>query len=157
MEESKALFRTIITYPWFQNSSIILFLNKKDLLEEKIMFSHLVEYFPEFDGEFYLSLSSSFLAGCYLNPFTITPGCVVKTKSVCNTTCQFSSETKQLSLSGNYWALRSTMGKLIHLSESRCFENKMVACFEFSVLKDKESGFFLHLWTTTRGKGNVQK
>ncbi|XP_015278805.1 PREDICTED: guanine nucleotide-binding protein subunit alpha-11 [Gekko japonicus] len=31
MEESKALFRTIITYPWFQNSSVILFLNKKDL------------------------------------------------------------------------------------------------------------------------------
>merc|ERR1719259_1628577 len=51
MEESKALFKTIITYPWFQNSSIILFLNKKDLLEEKIMHSHLVDYFPEFQGE----------------------------------------------------------------------------------------------------------
>lgn len=51
MEESKALFRTIITYPWFQNSSVILFLNKKDLLEEKIMYSHLVDYFPEFDGD----------------------------------------------------------------------------------------------------------
>ncbi len=51
MEESKALFRTIITYPWFQNSSVILFLNKKDLLEEKIMHSHLVDYFPEFDGK----------------------------------------------------------------------------------------------------------
>ncbi|KAM3940374.1 guanine nucleotide-binding protein subunit alpha-14 [Leptodactylus fuscus] len=50
MEESKALFRTIITYPWFQNSSVILFLNKKDLLEEKILFSHLVDYFPEFTG-----------------------------------------------------------------------------------------------------------
>ncbi|XP_065567169.1 G protein alpha q subunit-like [Artemia franciscana] len=50
MEESKALFRTIITYPWFQNSSIILFLNKKDLLEEKIMTSHLVDYFPDFEG-----------------------------------------------------------------------------------------------------------
>ncbi|XP_066138652.1 G protein alpha q subunit [Euwallacea fornicatus] len=50
MEESKALFKTIITYPWFQNSSIILFLNKKDLLEEKIMVSHLVDYFPEFVG-----------------------------------------------------------------------------------------------------------
>ena len=36
MEESKALFRTIITYPWFLNSSVILFLNKKDILEEKI-------------------------------------------------------------------------------------------------------------------------
>ncbi|VDP89335.1 unnamed protein product [Echinostoma caproni] len=51
MEESKALFRTIISYPWFQESSVILFLNKKDLLEEKIMYSHLVDYFPEYDGE----------------------------------------------------------------------------------------------------------
>ncbi|XP_018016068.1 guanine nucleotide-binding protein G(q) subunit alpha isoform X2 [Hyalella azteca] len=50
MEESKALFRTIITYPWFLHSSIILFLNKKDLLEEKILHSHLVDYFPEYDG-----------------------------------------------------------------------------------------------------------
>lgn len=51
MEESKALFKTIITYPWFQHSSVILFLNKKDLLEEKIMYSHLVDYFPDFEGE----------------------------------------------------------------------------------------------------------
>lgn len=51
MEESKALFKTIITYPWFQHSSVILFLNKKDLLEEKIMISHLVDYFPEYDGK----------------------------------------------------------------------------------------------------------
>lgn len=50
MEESKALFRTIITYPWFQHSSVILFLNKKDLLEEKIIYSHIVDYFPEYDG-----------------------------------------------------------------------------------------------------------
>jgi hypothetical protein len=55
MEESKALFRTIITYPWFTNSSVILFLNKKDLLEEKIMHSHLVDYFPEFDGKILLN------------------------------------------------------------------------------------------------------
>ena len=59
MEESKALFRTIITYPWFQHSSVILFLNKKDLLEEKIMYSHLVDYFPEYDGKFIHSLSYS--------------------------------------------------------------------------------------------------
>lgn len=51
MEESKALFRTIITYPWFQHSSVILFLNKKDLLEEKIIYSHIVDYFPEYDGK----------------------------------------------------------------------------------------------------------
>nr|XP_015798452.2 guanine nucleotide-binding protein G(q) subunit alpha [Nothobranchius furzeri] len=50
MEESMALFKTIITYKWFEKSSIILFLNKMDLLEEKIMHSHLVDYFPEYDG-----------------------------------------------------------------------------------------------------------
>ncbi|XP_074993162.1 guanine nucleotide-binding protein subunit alpha-14 [Calonectris borealis] len=50
IEESKALFKTIITYPWFLNSSVILFLNKKDLLEEKIMYSHLISYFPEYTG-----------------------------------------------------------------------------------------------------------
>ncbi|XP_039217131.1 guanine nucleotide-binding protein subunit alpha-14-like isoform X1 [Crotalus tigris] len=50
LEESKALFKTVITYPWFQKSSIILFLNKKDILEEKIMYSHLINYFPQFTG-----------------------------------------------------------------------------------------------------------
>ncbi|XP_068995251.1 guanine nucleotide-binding protein subunit alpha-14-like [Embiotoca jacksoni] len=50
MEESKALFKTIITYPWFQRSSVILFLNKTDILKEKIMQSHLATYFPEFTG-----------------------------------------------------------------------------------------------------------
>ena len=61
MEESKALFKTIITYPWFQHSSVILFLNKKDLLEEKIMYSHLVDYFPEYNGEFYFRHSNIFV------------------------------------------------------------------------------------------------
>lgn len=55
MEESKALFRTIITYPWFTNSSVILFLNKRDLLEEKILYSHLADYFPEYDGFFFVN------------------------------------------------------------------------------------------------------
>lgn len=50
MEESKALFKTIITYSWFQRSSIILFLNKTDILKEKIMHSHIADYFPEFTG-----------------------------------------------------------------------------------------------------------
>ncbi|KAI3361757.1 hypothetical protein L3Q82_002100 [Scortum barcoo] len=50
MEESMALFQTIITSEWFVASSIMLFLNKVDLLEEKIMYSHLADYFPEYDG-----------------------------------------------------------------------------------------------------------
>lgn len=61
MEESKALFKTIITYPWFQHSSVILFLNKKDLLEEKIMYSHLVDYFPEYDGKLHAEIDKNTL------------------------------------------------------------------------------------------------
>ena len=91
------------------------------------MFSHLVEYFPEFDGEFYLSLSSSFLAGQQVS-VTLCAGFLVKRS---NYLCQ--------GITGPYFP---SMGKLIHTSESRCFENKMVACFEFNDLKDKESGFY---------------
>ncbi|GFO26398.1 guanine nucleotide-binding protein subunit alpha-11 [Plakobranchus ocellatus] len=50
MEESLALFSTVLMYPGFENSSVILFLNKKDLLEEKIMYSDLADYFPEYNG-----------------------------------------------------------------------------------------------------------
>uniref|UniRef100_A0A8C1K3K3 Guanine nucleotide binding protein (G protein), alpha 15 (Gq class), tandem duplicate 3 n=1 Tax=Cyprinus carpio TaxID=7962 RepID=A0A8C1K3K3_CYPCA len=51
MEESLSLFYTTIHSTWFANSSIILFLNKKDILAEKIQFSDLKTYFPEFNGK----------------------------------------------------------------------------------------------------------
>ncbi|XP_075758651.1 guanine nucleotide-binding protein subunit alpha-15 isoform X1 [Pelodiscus sinensis] len=50
MRESLALFRTILELPWFQNVSVILFLNKTDLLEDKIADSDLATYFPSFSG-----------------------------------------------------------------------------------------------------------
>ncbi|XP_042336449.1 guanine nucleotide-binding protein subunit alpha-15 isoform X2 [Sceloporus undulatus] len=50
MRESLDLFRTILDLPWFLNASIILFLNKVDILEEKIMSSDLAAYFPSFPG-----------------------------------------------------------------------------------------------------------
>ncbi|KAM8744220.1 guanine nucleotide-binding protein subunit alpha-14-like [Acanthopagrus schlegelii] len=50
LSESLALFKTILSYAWFQESSIILFLNKTDLLEEKIAQSHLATYFPSYNG-----------------------------------------------------------------------------------------------------------
>ena len=56
MKESKALFEVILKCPHFKGSverrsSVILFLNKTDILEEKIGNSHLVDYFPEFRGK----------------------------------------------------------------------------------------------------------
>ncbi|GCC32289.1 guanine nucleotide-binding protein subunit alpha-14-like isoform X1 [Chiloscyllium punctatum] len=50
MWESLGLFHFILKSNYLVNSSIILFLNKKDILEEKIRKSHLVDYFHEFDG-----------------------------------------------------------------------------------------------------------
>ncbi|XP_018518041.1 guanine nucleotide-binding protein subunit alpha-14 isoform X1 [Lates calcarifer] len=50
LRESLALFKTILSYPWFQESSTILFLNKTDLLHEKIAHSHLASYFPAYTG-----------------------------------------------------------------------------------------------------------
>ncbi|XP_061553416.1 guanine nucleotide-binding protein subunit alpha-11-like [Phycodurus eques] len=50
MEESLALFETIVKYPWFSETSFILFLNKKDLLEEKVQHSDVATYFPQYKG-----------------------------------------------------------------------------------------------------------
>ncbi|XP_037106520.1 guanine nucleotide-binding protein subunit alpha-11-like [Syngnathus acus] len=51
MEESLALFYTTIHSPWFHTTSIILFLNKTDLLADKILTSDLKKYFPGFAGK----------------------------------------------------------------------------------------------------------
>ena len=51
MKESLALFETIIGYPWFIEASSILFLNKTDLFDEKIMKSNLSDYFPQYSGK----------------------------------------------------------------------------------------------------------
>lgn len=50
LKESLALFKTIITLKWFERSAVVIFLNKKDLLEEKISISDLCDYFPLFKG-----------------------------------------------------------------------------------------------------------
>ncbi|XP_077389724.1 guanine nucleotide-binding protein subunit alpha-14-like [Festucalex cinctus] len=50
MEESLALFSTTIHSPWFHSTSIILFLNKTDILADKILTSDLKKYFPGFMG-----------------------------------------------------------------------------------------------------------
>lgn len=50
MMESMKLFDSICNNKWFTDTSIILFLNKKDLFEEKIKKSPLTICFPEYTG-----------------------------------------------------------------------------------------------------------
>ena len=51
MHESMKLFDSICNNKWFTETSIILFLNKKDLFEEKITKSPLTICFPEYTGK----------------------------------------------------------------------------------------------------------
>lgn len=51
MIESMKLFDSICNSKWFVETSIILFLNKKDLFEEKIKRSPLTICFPEYTGK----------------------------------------------------------------------------------------------------------
>ena len=52
MHESMKLFDSISNNKWFTDTSIILFLNKKDIFEEKIENSPLNICFPEYIGKF---------------------------------------------------------------------------------------------------------
>ena len=50
MKESLQIFDSICNSQWFVKTSIILFLNKKDLFAEKIKASPLTVCFPEYEG-----------------------------------------------------------------------------------------------------------
>ena len=50
MRESIKLFESICNNKWFTDTSIMLFLNKKDLFQEKIRHSPLTICFPEYSG-----------------------------------------------------------------------------------------------------------
>lgn len=55
MQESLKLFDSICNNKWFTDTSIILFLNKKDLFEEKIRKSPITICFPEYAGLYFLT------------------------------------------------------------------------------------------------------
>jgi len=50
MVDSLKLFKEICNSKWFAETSMILFLNKKDLFEEKIKRVDLKNYFPDYNG-----------------------------------------------------------------------------------------------------------
>jgi len=54
MMESMKLFDSICNSKWFVDTSIILFLNKKDLFEQKIKYSPLTVCFPDYQGIVFL-------------------------------------------------------------------------------------------------------
>ncbi|XP_013881032.1 guanine nucleotide-binding protein subunit alpha-13b [Austrofundulus limnaeus] len=66
LSESLNIFETIVNNRVFSNVSIILFLNKTDLLEEKVKQVSIKDYFPEFSGDpTCLSDVQFFLVECF--------------------------------------------------------------------------------------------
>lgn len=51
LEESFALFDALCNSRWFRNTPFIIFLNKVDLLKEKLPRSPIKEYLPEYTGD----------------------------------------------------------------------------------------------------------
>ncbi|XP_064393535.1 guanine nucleotide-binding protein G(o) subunit alpha-like [Halichondria panicea] len=51
MEEALRLFNSILNNKWFLDTSVILFLNKKDLFERKIKERPLRDFFPDYRGQ----------------------------------------------------------------------------------------------------------
>ena len=85
MNESMKLFDSICNNKWFVDTSIILFLNKKDLFEEKIRKSPLSICFPEYSGESFLDIltalwgwvtSSRHQEEAVMQRVTLTLGCL---------------------------------------------------------------------------------
>lgn len=50
MKEALKLFGSILNNKWFLDTSVILFLNKKDLFEQKLRERTLVEVYPDYTG-----------------------------------------------------------------------------------------------------------
>jgi GTPase SAR1 family protein len=61
MIEALNLFEEICNSRWFRETSMILFLNKRDIMAEKLPKSPLNKYFPEYQGGDNLKLAIDFL------------------------------------------------------------------------------------------------
>jgi len=61
MHESLLLFKNICNSIWFQNTPIIIFLNKRDIFQEKIRHVDLKVCFPEYEGGLDYDIASKFI------------------------------------------------------------------------------------------------
>ena len=51
MHESMKLFGTICNNKWFEMAAIVLFLNKKDLMESKLKSINFKDFYPDYDPD----------------------------------------------------------------------------------------------------------
>src|SRR5258708_39683031 len=67
LQEAFVLFKSIMNSRWFSRTSIILFLNKMDVFQEKLPHSPLAKYFPEFTSGDDLQKATKFILWKFVN------------------------------------------------------------------------------------------
>lgn len=67
MKEALTLFGSICQSRWFAHTSIILFLNKTDVLEEKLLTSPLQECFADYDGGSDVAAACAYIANKFVS------------------------------------------------------------------------------------------
>ena len=73
MRESLNLFKGVIGLPWFNETSIVLFLNKDDLFRVKVMQVDLGIYFPDYLDGFNYEMALSFIEQMFLDCAITSP------------------------------------------------------------------------------------
>jgi GTPase SAR1 family protein len=66
MHESLVLFKSICNSPWFIDTPVIIFLNKRDIFQEKIRNVDLKVCFPEYDGGLNFDAAKDFIRSRFL-------------------------------------------------------------------------------------------
>lgn len=67
MEESLEVFESMINHEWFQQTPWILFLNKKDLFEQKIKSTDMSKTFAKYEGGNDFPAGVEFIKKMFLN------------------------------------------------------------------------------------------
>jgi len=67
IEEALSLFEEICNSRWFRETSMILFLNKRDLFEKKIKTSPISDHFPEYKGGDDANAGNTFFTELFLS------------------------------------------------------------------------------------------
>ncbi|RIA90594.1 guanine nucleotide binding protein, alpha subunit [Glomus cerebriforme] len=67
MTDAIQLFGSICNHPLFVNTSIILFLNKIDILKRKLEFIQLKDYFPDYEGDNKFQSVTKFFQNTFIN------------------------------------------------------------------------------------------
>lgn len=105
MEDSLNLFEGITKLQWFKKTPVILFLNKRDILQEKIKHYRLSDYFPAYEGGDDFEKAQRFIRSMY-------EGRKLKDGLYCHFTCATDTENMK-------FVLRATVDIIM----KKCLEN----------------------------------